>query len=184
MPDLIYTPDHEARALDDLLTPYKGKPRIEALVRALATSAQDFEDEVFGQLTSRTLAASSGAQLEQWGEFVGEARQGLEDPEYRRFIMARLLANRSQGRVDELVSIFSIITAPSTVRYHDHFPAGFRLTAYRELEMSAQLRSRVRRLMRSIKPAGIGMTLTEARADSIQLGEAARGFGSTFSRIL
>ena len=53
---------------------------------------------------------------------------------------------------------------PGAVRYHDHFPAGFRLTVYRPAPMSAQLRGRVRRMMRAIKPAGVGMTLAEGAA--------------------
>ena len=182
MPDLVYTPDHRARALSDLVSAYRGRPRIEALVEALAGGAEAAEDETFGLLLSHTLTAAQGALLDQWGALVGEARQGLDDEDYRRFIRARLLANRSQGTVPELVAVFSIITEPGAVRYHDHFPAGFRLTVYRPSPMSAQLRGRVRRMMYAIKPAGVGMTLAEGSLDALQLSEANRGLGSPLSR--
>jgi hypothetical protein len=162
MGDVVYTPNHRAVAVSRLLAQYQDKPRIVSAIRALAAGAQALEDDLFGLLVSTTFTAATNNDLDQWGALVGEVRGGLNDADYRRMIGARILANRSHGTRDELIRILQITTEPSIVTYTDIYPACFQLIIRRETYMSDTHALRVGRLMRAIKPGGVGMLLFEA----------------------
>lgn len=184
MPEIAYIPDHRERAVNALLSQYQHAPRIVALVRALAGAVQAIEDSAFDLLVSSTLTAASGDLLDQWGRIVGERRGGLDDADYRRFIEARILANRSGGTTDRLIRVFSIVAGPGEVRHFDLFPAGFALTIKRDAPLDDAIRRRVRALMESIKPAGVGLSLIEASPAAFQL-DSGPGFGrGELSRII
>lgn len=181
---LTYIGDHADRTLRDALAQDRCRPKLRALLEAVGEAVQIQEDQFFDLIVSRGLDIATGVSLEQWGRIVGESRGGLGNDDYRRIIEARILANLSQGTADELVAIFQVLTAPSTVRYFPHYPAGFRLQTLRGEPLGDLLARRIGRLMRSIKPAGVGMVLTEALTDSLLFSTPGQGFGSTFSRIL
>jgi hypothetical protein len=102
-----------------------------------------------------------GDQLDKWGGLVGESRGGLEDDDYRRFIRARVLVNRSKGSTDELVKIMQLVTAPSTVRRYELPPAGFELFCWRNDPMPEHVYRRAGNMLRAAKPAGVAMELGE-----------------------
>lgn len=181
---LTYIGDHAERAVAAALAQDRFRPRLRALLEAMGEGAQTQEDQFFDLLVSRGLDMATGAALNQWGAIVGEQRGALGDDDYRRFIRARILANICEGTPDELLAIFALVTGPSDVRYFLHPPAGFRLQAARTAPLSDVVVRRVRRLMQSIKPAGVSMVLTESTPASMLFGVAGRGFGSTFSRVL
>lgn len=161
--ELVYLPDHGERAFRALLTQDLDKPRIAALARAMGAGAQELEDTTFDLIIGRALSAAVGAQLDQWGSVVGEARVGLDDEDYRRFIRARVLANICRGTVDEIIAIWSLVTAPATtVRYLPMHPAGFKLYVVRKKWLAEALRRRIRRMLEAVKPAGVTIELIEA----------------------
>lgn len=162
---IVYRPDLRDAAVANLISAYKGKTRIEALVRSLAGGAQTLEDQAFGLLVSTTLSAASGDLLEKWGTLVGEDRVGLDDIDYRVFVNARILANNSNGTTDDMIGIWQLVTAPYIDLWHtDHYPAAFSLWVIRSEAMSDERARRVGRLMRDVKPGGIAMDLVEAVA--------------------
>ena len=184
MTDLVYIPDFRDMAEGLLLSQYRESPRVRALISACAGGFQTIEDAGFDLLVSTTLGAASGWVLDQWGVVVGERRRGLDDQEYRRFIEARILANLSEGTTDRMIRIFQIIAGPGDVRHYDLFPAGFALVVVRESLLTDRLRDRIRAFMRSVKPAGVWLTLIEATTNSYQY-DSGPGLGSgEFSRIL
>lgn len=179
--------DHPDRAVANALAQDRcaeDSPRYVSLLAAMGEGVQLQEEQFFDLLVGRGLNLATGAALEQWGAIVGEARGGLTDDDYRRFIKARVLANTSDGTPDELLTIFALITSPSQVRYFIHPPAAFRLQTIRGELLSDDMVRRVVRMMRSVKPAGVAMVLTEAVPGSILFGVSGRGFGKTFSRVL
>lgn len=163
-PSIVYRPDYQARAVAALVSAYRDKPRIRALVEAVASGAQDLEDRAFGLLTSTVLEVASGDLLDKWGALVGEARGALvNDDDYRVFIRARIRANSSTGTTDEFITIWQMITAPYVeVRHVDYYPAAFYLRVVRAEFMSDRRAARVGQMMRSIKPMGVAMDLVEA----------------------
>lgn len=181
MGDLVYTPDYKARAVANLLSQYQRAPRIKALVEALAQGVQDCEDEGFNVLMSTTLVAATGAQLDQWGDLVGEARGNLTDPDYRRFITARIRANNSQGTTDEIIAIWSLVVFPFIeIRHHNYPPATFELIVLRDDYLADEVAARVGTLLREVKPAGVAMMLIETIPGDAGFVEAA---GSPWFRL-
>lgn len=160
---LVLIPDHAAKAIDDLIGELR-QPRISALAEAMATGVQVSEDLTFELIVDRMLDVATGDALDQYGENVGEPRGGLSsDPEYRRFIRARIAANESGGSTDELIQIWRIVTGPSiSVLETPLYPAGFQLVVVREAPLSDEAARRVRALMEDAKPSGISMILIEA----------------------
>lgn len=176
--------DHPDRAVANALAQDRCSPRYKSLLEAMGEGVQTQEEQFFDLLVGRGLNLATGVSLEQWGAIVGEQRGGLNDGDYRRFIKARILANIAEGTPDELLTVWALVTSPSDVRYFIHPPAAFRLQAVRGELLSDALVRRIKRLMVSIKPAGVAMVLTEALSGSILFGVAGRGFGRTFSRVL
>jgi hypothetical protein len=107
--------DHAARALDRLKQQFRGKPKVEALVTALMGPVQAVEDALYQLLTERGVDTAIGTQLDAIGKVVGQPRGGLSDDTYRRYIRARITANRSSGLVDELNLIARLVLDDPTV---------------------------------------------------------------------
>ena len=177
--------DFAEKAWDRFPFRYTGKRRIRALVKALADGTQILEDLIYDVLMSEFIDSATGEALDTWGELAGATRGPLVDSVYRKIVKARMLVNVTSGKTDELIQIYEIATAPSDVRWWDHYPAGFRLTAHRKSPMSAPRRRRFRELMEDAKGGGIGMSLCEALPGSLKFDEGNdNGFNSTFSRTI
>ncbi len=160
--ETLYISDWVDRAGARILVNWD-KPRIRALVAALATGQQAREDEQFDLLLSVAIQDSTGDLLDKWGEAVGEQRLGLSDNEFRPFVLARMLANTCDGSIDKLIQLFRAATQPNVdVFYLSVFPAGFELNVVRPLPMSEAVSRRVARMMEDARPGGKHMTLIEA----------------------
>ena len=184
MTEIVYIPDYRDLASALLLSQYRESPRVQALIKALAGATQEIEDISFDLLVSTTLSAASGWALDQWGAVVGEDRGGLDDEDYRRFIEARILANLSDDTIDRMISVFEIVAGPGEVRYFELYPAAYALTIKRDSPLTDALRSRIRALMQSIKPAGVGLTLIEGSRQAYQYDLGPGLDDGEFSRIL
>lgn len=184
---ITYVADHKRKAVEEeLLSQFAGKPRITALIKALAQGVQYLEDMQFDLATGSTLTAATGRELDLWGQLVDERRLGLDDDSYRAVIQTKIRALRTNGTIDDLVDIFKALTDADEVRYFHHYPAGYRLTAYRDEPMSDERVRRVKRIMELCRPAGVGMVLAEAVTTSTcaAFDKSGRGFGSSLSRTL
>lgn len=159
---LRYEPEHGRLLTDRMLSWLRSGTRIAALQDGLGHGVQIVEDDAFNVLVSTVLPFSVGDQLDKWGELVGEVRGGLTDPDYRRFVTARIRANRSESTVDDLIEVFQLLTAPSTVRMWELYPAGFVLSFVHGEWYDDVVATRTARFMQGIKPAGRGMALVEA----------------------
>lgn len=182
---LIHVHDHKDRARRDLLSQFQTKPRIVALVTGLAAGAQAMEDTLFDMATSRTLPSATGATLDQLGALVGQSRNGMEDRDYRRFILARTLANRCRCTADELIEIFELATDADRVVAEELHPMTIRFTAYRRTWMDDRVSRATRRIMSDVKRLGLSLVLIEALSEPFGFGAGALGFGAgQFSRII
>ena len=163
MGDLVYIADHKSRAVGSLLSQHQRRPRIRSLIESLAEGAQANEDEGFDVLVSTTLTAAQGANLDEWGALVGEARGDLEDADYRVFISARIKVNNTTGTTDEILAIWALLVSPYIeIRHENYTPATFLLDVLRASPMSDARVRRVGAMMRDAKPAGVAMMLLES----------------------
>jgi hypothetical protein len=184
---VLYIPDHEDQLIALVPSQFRDEPRWQALLKAMAEGLQVMEDQFFSLIVSRTLAASSGAQLDQWGDMVGEPRDGATDAVYRVFIEARIFANNATGIVNDFIFLLQTTTAPSTVRHLNIFPACCQFDIRVAVFMSELQRGKVRRLLESVRPGGVCFLITEAADGSFGFfaDPDAFGFGEgTFSRVL
>lgn len=184
--ELLYVPDWPERAEARLLRPWD-RPRIRAYMRALGAGAQLLEDQAFDILESTTLENATGHALDQWGDLVGEQRGPLSDNDYRPFILARMLVNRSAGTIDELIEILDICTAPNLYVWHeDNLPAGLYLVVVRNSFMTEARRRRVSRLMEAARPGARHMTVIEAVPDAFGFDDTPYStvFHSGLSRLV
>jgi len=158
--------DHEGEALGELLSQFQDQPNISGLVVGLMGEVQHLEDSCWDLRVDRLLAAAVGAQLDRFGDLVGEVRGSLTDADYRKFIAARILANLSGGNPDRLIQILRIIAAPFTagtvVEYRQvGYGPEFSLTFTRDAHLTADIAARVAAEMDDVYPAGVGSKLVE-----------------------
>ena len=109
--------DHCAQAIKRLAAQYAGKPKITALICAIADEIQ-FAEHATAQANAALdvddISSCVGLQLDHIGSRVGEARNGLGDTEYRIRIHARILVNASNGEPEQLIAILAALTAAGT----------------------------------------------------------------------
>lgn len=107
--------DHCAEAIARLLHQFHGKTRLENLVCVFGDQVQAAEVAFWELFTERTLAAAVDAQLDGIGDIVGEPRKGRTDAVYRTAIRVKILANRSDGKVETLYLIVLTALGAGTV---------------------------------------------------------------------
>ena len=88
------------------------------LLTGLLESANDLESTLLALLVQRNVSNAIGAQLDVLGRIVDEDRNGLSDDDYRRFIGAKILVNRSSGTFPELIRIAAAIVAQVGAFYY------------------------------------------------------------------
>ena len=160
---LILEDDHQQAMVDRLILPYRGKPRIEAFIRACGLAVQIQEEDTFAAIVGTTLELAAADALDKWGLIVGESRGGLSDTDYRRFIEGRILANICEITADEFIEILRTITGVPVgdVQLRYNYPAGFQLWFIHDAFYGDTMKNRVSRFMRNVKPGGVSMLLTE-----------------------
>lgn len=118
----IQITDYVQRTLDLRIQQFKEKPRIAAIITALASQIQEIEAAAFQLLTQRSLFTAVGVQLDQIGNILGLARLGLSDNDYRAQLGGQILINTAQGDTERIIEIVRILTGSSFVAFHDLTP--------------------------------------------------------------
>jgi len=91
--------------------------RITQFLLALINPIQAVEEGFQDLLTERAIDTAFGAQLDQLGVIVNQPRDGLSDDDYRRFIRARVAANRSSGVTEQLIRIAQLLVGDLLATY-------------------------------------------------------------------
>lgn len=99
--------DHLERALANLVSQFRNKVAVEALVQPVA-QAQQAEDALIDILESRNLDTATGAQLDNLGYLVGAERAGFSDAAYRVAIREQIATNTSQSTVEDLLRVITL----------------------------------------------------------------------------
>lgn len=165
--ELVHNLDLGRQMVEALPAGLYGQERFEAFVRALGHGLQMLEDRIAERFLSLSLETASNGDLDLLGGIVGERRDGLRDADYRRFIAARLAANKSQGTTDDLVKVLRLLTNASVIGSFNlaGFPE-FHLYFLSETPLPDEVVDRVTRLMVEVKPAGVEMLLGEVIEDT------------------
>jgi hypothetical protein len=119
-----------AEGLDRVITQYRGKVNLTAILNAFLLEAQELEgviwDVIESQLLTRTIAPGPPDQaLLQLADLVGCPVAGLSGPELSFLLPIWLLARRSKGRSEDLIGLLAV-AFPGAFSYEE-----FPLEAYR-----------------------------------------------------
>lgn len=112
--EAVSSVDHVAAALSRIPSQFQ-KPKFQKLIRAFTYHANELEQVMWAVLTQRSILNAVGAQLDVIGNIVGQDRNGLSDDDYRRFVLARVAADRSHGNIEELYRIAELVLNDTTV---------------------------------------------------------------------
>lgn len=82
---------------------------ITKFLTAVLASVQDVENALQQLYRERRIDTAVGTQLDILGKIVGQPRQALDDDTYRRYVRARVATNRSDGLVEDLITITDLI---------------------------------------------------------------------------
>lgn len=152
--------DYAERAKARILSQYREKPKLVALVMTLAAAVQEVEAALFDVIEQTAVGTAVGTWLDQLGNIVGEERGGVGDVLYRRYINARVAANGSEGTLEDFIDVI-------TAWYGATFP-DLRLAELGRMNIEIDLADpdvtpeaidRLIKLLRDTKAAGVGLEL-------------------------
>lgn len=129
MATLAHVTDHVAQALAlRLRQDKKDKPLDAAWLSIDIDRLQRIEDVLLAIYAAFDVDTAVGDQLEALGEIVGEKRKGRADELYRLWVKARIVINRSNGKVHDLLKITRIVLGSDPlVTYTPDYPMAFRI---------------------------------------------------------
>lgn len=147
-----YNEEHAAEAISHLISFFREGPRNQAVLEAMMAQVQELEDNIALQRDAFDVDTAVGDQLDSLGKRVGERRDDRIDDVYRTAIRVRILVNRSNGRLEELLAIALGISPAATIRARELYPAAL------SLEFSTLGTSTLQnayRLLKKAKAAGV-----------------------------
>lgn len=167
----VYQADHRAQGLSELPS-YQRQKAIESFVAGFCKIIQHLEDDIYALKVEGLIQNAVGAQLDQYA-FLGEKRDGLDDDEYRRLLLASIPAWRSSGKPDELITIGKILLDSEIIGplYFQLGGPGYSLQFVTEYVPSALARGRIRTVLQRCKPAGITQELILAPPGAFVFGD-------------
>lgn len=162
-----------------ILGQYKESPLLLGLLCSYLHPYQDL-DHAITQVYERALDIDDGegGLLNIIGRIVREARDGRSDPDYRRGLRTRILINRSQGRIPDLIGILRLFEeigdeVGAYIRIRQPQPCTIEVRSDRTpINAPREVDRRVRRA----KAAGVRLhtiLLTDDRATAFRLIRAA-----------
>lgn len=101
--------DHAQAAVDRLPQQFKGKPKLEALIRILCAPMVALEQAFVDLLTKRTVETAEGVQLEVLARIVGQPIVDVSETTLRSLIRARIRANKSSGFGDQVLLVARLV---------------------------------------------------------------------------
>jgi len=161
----VYQADHLAEATGELPNQHH-KTGVLAVLAGFCAAIQHIEDDALLLRTERLLSTATGAQLDQYGQLVGMDRiANCQDDDYRRLISAKILANRSTGKPDELIAIAALLLSLPAVGplYFPLYPAAYSLQCVTDYDppdgdpylTEADVRALIREMLDACTPDGV-----------------------------
>jgi hypothetical protein len=148
--------DHVAQGLALFIEYFQNKPNLAALTSSYLNQIQEIENVFFDVLTKRYIANAKDAQLDTLGRIVGQPRIGATDDIYRLWILARIRANVSNGRADDIIQVAQLVLQGLSFTYDDYYPASFVVDVTEPMTVDAPS---VASIIGITRGAGIGSAL-------------------------
>lgn len=166
---------HTTDAIARLPQQHQDKTNLVAFLSALTTQAQNLEDAQWDLFTKRFVDTAEGVQLDAIGSLVGQRRDGAADDDYRRFIRARISVNKSNGLIEDILtvtrSILNLGPGDGTLTINNSGIAALTLTIT-SVVVSLELATFLAKFLQDTVAAGvrlISITMPYASAEMFQL---------------
>ena len=148
--------DHAIKGVLKFVPPFWGKPRMATLLVGPLNEVQELEDTTFAVIDIRQLDNADDERLRILGDLVGQGNFGFSTEEYRSAIRARVQANRSNGRINDIHTVIGLIVPLETWTLYRVAPADL---AVQFIDSSGVPTAVLRDLLASTKAAGVGLVL-------------------------
>ncbi len=164
--------DYDAVTLNLILDQYKESPRLQGVVRAANTQAEDLEEALFEIRDRFRIDTAEGAQLDTIGRILREERGGRTDEEYRQGLKARG-AQTFSAEPEAIIGILKALFGATYVEYTpewNHTPAQYNVRTdadVTEEQLQAISPAGVLGLLYGYLQDGEGNTLTDALGNPI-----------------
>src|SRR5690606_14255068 len=144
-------------ALSRLVTQFRGKPRIEALLKAIAAQVHQLEDVAKDLLEKRWLDTAAGAQLDGLGRILGLDRGAWDDEQYRARLRVRIRVLLADGTPENIITTLALLSEGTPVQLIETYPAELRIVMGGAVAPEAE--GALRETALSIKPPGVALWL-------------------------
>jgi hypothetical protein len=176
--------DYAGELRDRLLSQFRGKALIEALVAlVLAPQHQAQENVAFDLIRRLSLDVADGVTLDKLGSIVGQARlAGEADSVYRLKVKARMIRNRSKGTAEDLLLVARAVTPAAKLSQAQLFefpPAGLWLQLLLLAPLTAAEAAVVSDFIQGTRAAAVWGTVVHAEGPFFAFAgnPQANGFG-------
>jgi hypothetical protein len=160
--------DHVTSGILKLIPPFWGKPRITAGLQGFLLEVQELEDVIFDFMNARLLGNATGWSLKMLGKIVGQQNHGWSDELFRTMIRARIRANRSTGKIKDVLAVAHLIFGGSTpIAWLDLGWAGLRLIVPGIERADTAIPAKL--LLPITRAAGVGLELVTNSQDADRL---------------
>lgn len=161
--------NHFDQAIARLLTQYAEAQNIQNLISVYTTQIQELENIIYDMFLNRMIDTAVGQQLDNLGEIVGQPRLGFDDETYRVLLKFRIGVNVSQGTIEEVIQLFTLISGASEVHVIDE--GGGSISIQYNEPLPAELEEFIFDNMDQVVAAGVRIdTFVEYSDDSFELG--------------
>lgn len=159
-------------------------PNWRKLVTSLTTEVQVLEDVHYDMLVDGLLDNAQGDALDQYGDLVNEAREGLTDAVYRGIVRARIRANRSNGSASELLAV-ALLLGALNAKLFEHFPAtaSVEMVVPDSFDISGSEAGRRAGIIERAAAGGVFVRVVEAQSGYFAFAEDPDGLGFDDGRL-
>ena len=154
--EVVRIDDMPLRARERLIA-YFRKPRNFAFLDAIVDQVQELEVAASQLYNDTRLSTAVGVNLDVLGRVVGELRAGRADEDYRAAIRTRILVNRSNGRLEDLIAIVLSLLPAAVITVAEYQPPA---VSFQVDSLGSVTFDTVYRLLAKAKPCGVRLEFT------------------------
>jgi hypothetical protein len=156
-PQLVPPEDHIKEGLSRVISQYRGKPRLNTYWAIFLDQLQQIEDAIHATVAAWSVTTAVGWRLRVIGLKVGQPNVSPDDEIQRLFTMARIRANRSIGKIEDLDAIATILLPGYTRRF---LSQNIYFSAPASTKTRAELNA-VQAMLQLAAPSGVRIWLDE-----------------------
>lgn len=148
-----YISSHIEDAKNRIIEQHKGKPNFENFLTIFLQRIQGLEDDLKNFVEKRSLSTATDYQLDEIAQELGIRRDGDTDARLRTRCYAQIAQYWSSGKVEQIVTILSLLTDATEVRITEIFPAKIQV----EIKTDSAVDSAIEDVIRNALAAGVGL---------------------------